>query len=219
MVGRDAVPACGQALRVKADDVVAQASRAAEAGGDRQIVFGGELDRFLAADDRHPDRRVRPLHRARPHRDVLVGPELALVGEHLLGPGAGDDVVGFLEPRPRLGERHVVHLVFARDAAGKAGDQPAFRQAVDHRQLLGEAQRLVQRQEIAVDQQLQILGALRRRGGHQIGAVHQPVGRAVVLVEPDPVIAELVEQLPGVEMLLIGAHRRVARRNIASASG
>ena len=31
-----------------------------------------------------------------------------------------------------------------------------------------------------------------------------------MLVEPDPVIAAFVEQLPGVEMLLIGAHRRVA---------
>jgi hypothetical protein len=102
-----------------------------------------------------------------------------------------------------------VHLVLARDAAREAGNQPPFRQAVDHRQLLGEAQRLVYRQQIAVDQQLQVLGALRRRGGHQIGAVHQPVGRAVVLVEPDPVIAAFVEQLPGVEMLLIGAHRRV----------
>src|SRR5579863_10435171 len=30
----------------------------------------------------------------------------------------------------------------------------------------------------------------------------------MVLVEADPVIAEPVQQLPGVEMLLIGAHRR-----------
>src|SRR5205814_2254053 len=64
------------------------------------------------------------------------------------------------------------------------------------------------RQQIAVDQQFQVLGALRRRGGHQIGAVHQPVRRAVMLVEADPVIAKAVERLPGVEMLLIGAHRR-----------
>jgi hypothetical protein len=35
--------------------------------------------------------------------------------------------------------------------------------AIEHRQLLGQAQRLVQRQEVAVDQQFQPLGALRRR--------------------------------------------------------
>ena len=32
----------------------------------------------------------------------------------------------------------------------------------------------------------------------------------MVLVEPDPVKAAFVEQLPGVEMLLVGAHRGVA---------
>src|SRR5258708_4554843 len=127
---------------------------AAEPRGDRQIVAGGELDRFLAADDRDPDRRVRLLYRTRPHRDIVVGPVFALVGEHLLGPGAGDDVVGLFEALARLGERHVVHLVFAQDAAGEAGNEAPVRQAIDHRQFLGEAQRLVQRHQIAGDTQL-----------------------------------------------------------------
>ena len=216
MVGRDAVAGLRQARRVKANDVVAQTAGAPQPRRDRDVVRGGELDRFLAADDRHPDRRVRLLHRARPQRDIVVRPELAFVREHLFGPGAGDDVVGFLEAGARLRQRHVVHLVFARDAAGETGDQPAFRQAVEHRQFLGEAQRLMHRQQVAVDQQLQALGALRRRGGHQIGAVHQPVRRAVVLVEADPVIAKAVERLPGVEMLLIGA---LGRRGIEMALG
>jgi len=58
-----------------------------------------------------------------------------------------------------------VHLVLARDAAGKARDQPPIRHAVEHRQLFGQSERLVQWQEIAVDQQLEVLGALcgRRR--------------------------------------------------------
>src|SRR5277367_4017527 len=110
MVWRDAMPGRVEAFGVIADNVVAQTLVAPEARRDRAIVFRGELDRFLAADDRDPDRRARLLHRARPHRDVLVRPELALVGEHLLGPGAGDDVEGFLEPRPRRGERHVMDL-------------------------------------------------------------------------------------------------------------
>src|SRR5277367_2898663 len=124
MVWRDAMPGRVEAFGVIADNVVAQTLVAPEARRDRAIVFRRELDRFLAADDRDPDRRARPLHRAWPQRDILVGPELALVGKHLLAPGAGDDVKSFLKASPRLGERHVVHLVFARNAAGKAGDQP-----------------------------------------------------------------------------------------------
>src|SRR5438105_8901080 len=106
-----------------ANDVVAQTLRAAEAGGDRQIVPGGELDRFLAADDRHPDRRAGPLHRPRPQRHVLVRPEDAVIREDLLGPCPGDDVERLLEASSRLRQWHIVDLVFARDAAGKAGYQ------------------------------------------------------------------------------------------------
>ena len=106
-------------------------------------------------------------------------------------------------------------LVFARNAAGKARDQPAVRHAVEHRQLFGEAQRLVQRQQIAVNQQLQVLGALRRGGGEQIRRVHQSVGRAVMLVEADAIIAEPVELLPGGEMLGVGARRDLGREMLS----
>src|SRR3954469_24768072 len=102
MVGRDPVPGLRQTGSVKPDDVVAQTAVAAEPGGDRQVVTRREFDRFLAADDRDPDRRMRLLHRAPPQRDIAVRPEASLVREDLLGPGAGDDVVGFLEARPRL---------------------------------------------------------------------------------------------------------------------
>ncbi len=193
-----------QAFRVVADDVVLQSARR-QSRRDADVVLRGELDGFLAADDRHPDLRMRLLHRARPQRDVAVRPELALVGEHVLGPGAGDDFVGFLEAGARFRQGDVVHLVFARNAAGEAGDQPAVRQAVEHRQLFRQAQRLVQRQQVAVDQQFHPLGALRGRRGHQVGRVHQPVRRAMVLVEAKPVVAEAVDLFPGVEVFGVGA--------------
>jgi len=110
---------------------------AAEPRGDRQVVAGGELDRFLAADDRDPDRRVRLLYRARPHRDIVIGPVFALVGKHLLGPRPGDDVVGFFEPPSRFGERHVVHLVFAQDAAAK----PEMRRPFDRQSIIANSLR------------------------------------------------------------------------------
>jgi hypothetical protein len=77
IIGRDSGRIAGLALQFGlgevaiADDVVAQSTRAAETGSDRQTVPGRELDRLLAADDRHPDRRMRLLHRPRPHRDIL----------------------------------------------------------------------------------------------------------------------------------------------------
>jgi hypothetical protein len=100
-----------------------------------------------------------------------------------------------------------VDLVFTRYPAGKAGNQPSIRHAVEHRQLFGQPQRLVQWQQIAVDQQFEPFGALRRRGRQQVWRVHQPIGRAVMLVEPDAVIAQAVELFPGFEMLCIGACR------------
>ena len=53
-------------------------------------------------------------------------------------------------------------LVFARNAACDAGDQAAVRQAIQHCEFFGETQRVMQRNEIAVDQELELLRALRR---------------------------------------------------------
>src|SRR5262249_50011928 len=50
-------------------------------------------------------------------------------------------------------------------------------------------------------------GALRRGRGKQVWRIHQPVRRAMVLVEPDPVIAQPVELLPSLQMLGISPHR------------
>jgi hypothetical protein len=100
-----------------------------------------------------------------------------------------------------------MHLILAWDAAGEPGNQPSVGEAVEHRQFLGEAQRLVQRQEISIDQQPDALCPLGGRRGHQIGRIHQPIGRTMMLVEPQAVVAELVDQFPGVEVLGVGADR------------
>ena len=102
MVGRDPVARLREAARVIADDVVAQTLRAPEARRDRQVAPAGELDRFLAADDWHPDWRVGPLHRPGPQGYVFVRPEHTIIGEDLLGPRPGNDVEGFLKAGARL---------------------------------------------------------------------------------------------------------------------
>ncbi len=207
MPRRDAVAGERQASGVVADDVGLQPAGAAFAGGYGDVVPGGELDQLLAGGDRRPDRRVRLLHRPRPQRDIPVAVEFSLKREDLLGPRPRNDLEGLLEARARLRHRYVMHRVFARDAAGDAGDETAIRQAVDHGQLLGQPQRLVQRKQVAVDQELEPRGPLRCSRSHQVGRVHQPVRRCVVLVEANAIVAEPVEQLPGLEMLGIGAHR------------
>src|SRR5271169_2044949 len=117
MVGGDMVAGAFEAARVMADDVVAQTTRPAEAGGDRQVVRGGEFDRFLTADDRHPDRRAWLLQWPRPKGGVIVAPIPAFIRKHLFTPRPGDDVERFFKAGARVGKRYVVNLVFARNAA------------------------------------------------------------------------------------------------------
>src|SRR5262245_12873242 len=113
-----------QATGIVANDVVAKPSGAPQPGRNRDIVFRRELYRFTASRDWYPDRRMRLLHWSRPYGDILVGPELSRVGEDLLTPSAHHDFEGLLEACARLGQRHMVHLVFARNAARKARDEP-----------------------------------------------------------------------------------------------
>ena len=105
---------------------------------------------------------MRLLERARPHVHVLEVEVLALERER---PG----------PRPRLDDEIVRLLValeapdrigagreiFRADAAHEAGDQPAAGDAVDHRVLFGERQRIVAQAEgVAEDRDL---GVFTRR--------------------------------------------------------
>ena len=180
-------------------------------GNDRaEIVLAGPLDGFLGAGERHPHRRMRLRVGPRPDRDVLVRPEFALVGELRLGPRLEDDVDRFLEARARFTHRHAIDVVFARHAAGEARKDAPARHGVGHRELLGDAQRVVQRHEVAEHQELELLGALRRDRRHHVRRIHQPVRRGVVLVQPDAVEAELVHLLPGLQVLLVSLRRDLA---------
>ena len=63
----------------------------------------------------------------------------------------------------------------------------------------------MQRQEIAEDDDLAVLGPLRQRGGDQVGRRHQAVDVLMVLVEHHAVEAELVGIGELVDILLIEA--------------
>ena len=120
MIGRDAVAVLLEVARVKADDVLAHTPMRTGAGRDRDVVLAGPLNRLFAGRHRHPDRRVRLLHGPWPERHIVVLPELPLVREDFLGPGAADDLPGLFEARPRLALGDVVDVVLARDAAREA---------------------------------------------------------------------------------------------------
>ncbi len=216
VVGRDLASVFRLLGRVVADDVLARRAGRGHARGDRDVALGGPLDGVLAAGHRDPDRRMRLLDRPRPQRHVLVGMELALEGEDLLGPGPAHDLEAFVEPGAGLGHGHAVGAVLALGAAGDAGDQPPIRQAVQHGQLFGQPQRVVQREQVAVDQDLHAPGALGGGGGHQVRRVHQAEGRGVVLVDPDPVEAEVVHLGPAVQVLGVGLHGRAGIEGAAA---
>ena len=87
----------------------------------------------------------------------------------------------------------------------RLGADPAVGHAVEHRQLLGQPQWIVQREQIAVDEELEPLRALSGRGDQQVWGVHEPVGRRMVLVESHAVVPEPVHGLPGGEVLGVRA--------------
>ena len=175
-----------------------------------EVMLAGPFDGFLRAGERHPHRRMRLRVGAGPDRDVLVGPELALVGELRLGPGLHDDLDRLLEARTQFRHRHAVDVVFARHAAGEAGQDAPARNGIGHRQFLGDAQRIVQRHQVAEHQELQLLGPLSADRRHHVRRVHHAVRRGVVLVQADAVEAELVHLLPGLQMLIVGPRRDLA---------
>ena len=154
---------------------------------------------------------MRLLQRAWPDGHVLVRPELPLIRKDILGPGQLDDLPCLLEARPGLRHVHVVGHVFPRNAPNEPGDDAAAGHAIGHRQLLRQPQRLVDRQRVAVDQDLQALGDLRGRGRHEVRRVHQAVGRGVVLVESHAIETELVHVGPRLQMLPV-----VFRRHLGS---
>ena len=138
---------------------------------------------------------------------------VAVEGERAgLGPGPDDQIVRLVKPLMREIRVDPRGVVFRTDAAHEAGDDPALRQIVEHREFFRDVDRVVhQRQGAAEDRDLDPLGALDQRAGDQVGRRHQPVGGLVVLVDADRVEAELlgIDQRIDVAGVFLGALDRV----------
>ena len=146
---------------------------------------------------------------------------------HRLGPGGHDQIVGFFEATAGFFRIDAVPNIFRRNAADEAGDQPAVAEAVDHGVFFGDAHRMIaQRQNVAEDADLYLLGFLAQRGGDQIGRRHRAVGAVVVLVEDHAVetqflaVGHLLEVLGVVRgafgRIEIAARHRRARRVVGN---
>jgi len=121
------------------------------------------LDRAAARD---PDRWMRIiLDRPRPDVDVALLVEAAGEGEGvLLGPRALHQVMRLVVPLAQQAWVLAVGVAGVhRRADREAGDQPAARDAVDHREFLGHPRRrIVEREAVAHDAERGVGGAPRQ---------------------------------------------------------
>ena len=135
---------------------------------------------------------------------------LALVGDGLLRPGAVDDRDGFfhvvLGVVPAEAEAAVARV---HHAAAGAELQAAAAEHVEHGEVLGYAQRVVQRQDRHGATQAQAAGAGAERGEQHLRVGRQAAEVAeVVLGRPDGVEADGLRRLDLLEVAGVEVGRR-----------
>src|SRR5215510_3432928 len=116
-------------------------------GDDHDVVapLSRPDKRFLGCDGCDPDWRMRLLHRPRHQADVAKPVKLALIRNPLLGPKPGDDVNAFFETRSALFHAHAEDVELLWDeGASKSSIEPAVADIIEHRQLAGELDGMVE---------------------------------------------------------------------------
>ena len=126
---------------------------------DRVIGVG------LAGGD--ADLRKGLLHRPRHQREIVEIVVVPVMRAHRLGPGLADDIEAFGEAVLALFIRDAVGVVGAREgAAADPEDKSAAADLVDRRGLLGEPQRMTERQDLHGGADLDAVGARGDRARH-----------------------------------------------------
>src|SRR5262249_62183535 len=103
-----------------------------------------------------------------------------------VGPRPTEHAPRLPEPRGRAGPRNPVDGGLAGDAAGESRNDAPVRHAVEHRQLFGQAERVVERQQIAVDEELEPPSPLGGGGRQEIRRVHEAYGEVWCSLNPTP---------------------------------
>jgi len=179
------------------------------------MVARGEVAGFLAGAER-VGRRTRLLQRARPDRDGAVAEIPSLPAERLrLAPRLEDQLHPLVGLLAALGRVEVEAEVFIAGAAQQADHEPALRQGVDHRQFLGDADRVRLRHDRAQERDLEVLGLGRDIGGRDDRRGGEDARRIMVLREAHPVEADALDVFQPLDHRLIGlvaSLGRVVRR-------
>ena len=142
-------------------------AHAAKADEDRQAERGDARKR-LGSGGGHPDRRVRRPVRARGDRGVVEAIVLAGVTEGLALPGLENDLQRLEETLLTLRIRDAERVVRARRAtAADAEIESSVAEVIERGDLTGDAQRMVERQQLHGRAHAQAPGLGRDGGGHQ----------------------------------------------------
>src|SRR5271166_6705684 len=130
------------------------------------------------------------------HRHLEV-PEPAVMLELFAAPGLEHDRLGLLEARLSLGVVEAVALIIVdviRGAAPQSDDQPSLADMVDQRELLGHADRMMQRHLGDREADPDSLRRYRQRGGktHRIDISADAI--EMMFGQPDHLEAQLVSE-------------------------
>ena len=141
-----------------------------------------------------PQRRAARLHVARRDLHVLEIVALALEAELLAGEGALQHLDSLVGQRHAARDRHAEAAELVRRVAhADAHLDPAAADIVEHREILGEPDRMVERQQADIAREAHMLGPRRHRRGDGNPRRQVAVVDEVMLGEPDEIEAEPVE--------------------------
>ena len=185
----------------------------------RPAAQRGVLDALLAHADL-VDRRMRLLHRLGDHADVGDLVVLPLERKRLPGPRARQDLQRFLESLPVLVLRHAVAAELGGAvAAPHAHVESALRDDVDERHLLGEPERLVEREDRGGEADTNALGPGRDRARERGRIDREAVVDEMVLGQPHRIEAELFRPHHLLELAVNDLRVRIARMRLEEIIG
>ena len=140
----------------------------------------------LSGGNAHPDGRVRLLVGLGAHRHLGEGEVLAFEREAVGGPGLEDDLDAFFETAPALLERHAEPLVHVGESTPADTEfHAAVADLVQGRDLLGDTDRVGQRQQQHGRSHTDVLRASGDGGQDGYGAGKYPCGVEMILGHPN----------------------------------